>query len=505
MLADVLNSIDSFLWGTPFTVFVLFVGAYFFIGSKFFTLGHFSHIMKHTMGGMVGKEANTKKEGQVSPFEAACIAVGGSVGCGNIAGVATAIAVGGPGSVFWLWVWAFFGMMVKCVETTLGCYYRSKDEKGEYFGGATYFMEKGIMKEMGHKYGGALAIAFGIGFVAQFLGGSQAYTISEVLNMSFGVDMIGVTLAYSVILFYLIWKGTPRIAKFASKAVPVMCLLFILGGLGLIIVNYRNVPHVLGMIFTDAFTGTSAVGGFAGAGVQIAISKGLSRSINSNEAGQGSSPLIHGSANTIHPMRQGLWGSFEVFVDTLIVCSVTALAVLVTNEWQTGIAGASLTIMAYESVYGQVGVIFIGVMAFLFGITTTTGWFTYYCAIINHALRYKPVLRDRIITIFKFVFPLPNIIIVSSIVLTGNGPDLFWTTVDITLVIPVFTNLLAIFILRKKFWTIMKDYKARYMGIGEVDPNFYVFYEDDPEIAKEAELIRERVRVAKENAYSLKA
>lgn len=505
MIADVLNSIDSFLWGTPFTLFVLLIGAYFTIGSKFFTIGHFGHIMKHTMGSMVSKEANTKQEGKISPFEAVCIAIGGSVGCGNIAGVATAIAVGGPGSVFWLWIWAFFGMMVKCVETTLGCYYRSKDEKGEYFGGSTYFMEKGIMKEMGLKVGGPLAVAFGIGFVAQFLGGSQAYTISEVLNKSFGFNMIGVTLAYSVILFYLIWKGTPRIASFASKAVPVMCVLFILGGLGLIFVNIQNVPHVLGMIFTDAFTGTAAVGGFAGAGVQVAISKGISRSINSNEAGQGSSPLIHGSADTIHPMRQGLWGSFEVFVDTLIVCSVTALAVLVTGEWETGIAGASLTIAAYQSVYGQAGVAFIGVMAFLFGITTTTGWFTYYCAVINHALRYKPVLRDKIITAFKFVFPLPNIIIVSMIVLTGNGPDLFWTIVDITLVAPVFTNLLAIFILRKKFWAIMNDYKARYMNIGAVDPNFYVFYEDDPKIAKEAEIIREKVRLAKETAYNFKA
>lgn len=505
MLADVLNSIDSFLWGTPFTAFVLFIGAYFFIGSKFFTISHFGHIMKHTFGAMIGKEANTKKEGKISPFEAACIAIGGSVGCGNIAGVATAIAVGGPGAVFWLWLWAFFGMMVKCVETTLGCYYRSEDEKGEYFGGSTYFMEKGIMKEMGQKFGGALAVAFGIGFVAQFLGGSQAYTISEVLNKSFGFNMIGVTLVYSVILFYLIWKGTPRIASFASKAVPVMCLVFILGGIGLIIVNFQNVPHVIKMIFHDAFTGTAAVGSFAGAGVQLAISKGLSRSINSNEAGQGSSPLIHGSADTIHPMRQGLWGSFEVFVDTLVVCSVTALAVLVTGEWETGVAGASLTIAAFQSVYGQAGVAFIGVMAFLFGITTTTGWFTYYCAIINHALRYKPVLRDKVITIFKCVFPLPNIIIVSMIVLTGNGPDLFWTIVDITLVIPVFTNLLAIFILRKKFWAIMHDYKARHMGIGTVDPNFYVFYEDDPKIAKEAAVIREKVRLAKESAYSLKA
>lgn len=501
MLAEVLNKLDSFLWGMPFIVFVIAVGLYFTLGSGLFTLTHFRHIMKNTLGSMLSKEANSVQEGQITPFEAVCVAIGGCVGTGNIGGVATAIAVGGPGSVFWLWLWAIFGMMVKLVETALGCHYRSKNERGEYFGGSTYFMEKGIGREMGTKIGYVLAVAFGIGFVAQFLGGSQAYTISEVINKSFGVNMIVTTLIYSVILFYIIWNGTPRIAKFASRAVPFMCVVFILGGLGLIIVNIENIPNVFYSIFHDAFTGTAAAGGFVGAAVSVTIRTGLARSINSNEAGQGSSPLIHGSANTVHPIRQGLWGSFEVFTDTIIVCSVTALAVLSTGAWTSGKAGATLTIIAYESVYGRFGSIFIGIMCVLFGLTTTAGWFTYYIAIINHALRYKPILRDKIVKLFKFVFPLPNIVIVTSIVLTGNGPELFWTIVDITLVIPVFTNLLSLFILRKKFWSLLKDYKARYMGIGTVDPNFHVFYEDDPEVDKKEEEIRKKIRLAAEKAY----
>jgi AGCS family alanine or glycine:cation symporter len=281
-----------------------------------------------------------------------------------------------------------------------------------------------------------------------------------------------------------------------------MTTLFIIGGLGVIIANIQNVPSVFVAIFHDAFTGTAAVGGFTGAGISLVMRSGVARSINSNEAGQGSSPFIHGSANTIHPIRQGLWGSFEVFADTVIVCSITALAILCAGEWVTGQAGATLTIISYESVYGRFGSVFIGIMCGLFGITTTAGWYTYYVAVINHALRYKPIARDKVLKIFKFVFPLPNIIIVSSIVLTGNGPELFWTIVDITLVVPVFTNLLALVVLRKKFWELLKDYKARHMGIGTVDPNFNVFYEDDPKIAEEEEKIREKMRLISKKAYN---
>ncbi len=351
------------------------------------------------------------------------------------------------------------------------------------------------------KFGIGLAIAFGIGFIAQFLGGSQAYTISEVLNQSFGFNMIAVTVAYSLVLFYVIWKGTPRVAAFASKAVPFMCTLFIIGGVALIVANYQNVPHVVAMIFHDAFTGTAAVGGFVDSTVSQAISIGVARSINSNEAGQGSSPLIHGSANTIHPFRQGIWGSFEVFMDTIVVCSITALAVLCTGTWEEGYTGATLTIKAFEKVFGQFGSIYIGIMCALFGLTTTAGWYTYYIAVMRHGLRYKPILADKIELLFKFIFPLPNIIIVSSIVLTGNGPDLFWTIVNITLVAPVFTNLLGLFILRDKYFKLFKDYKARYMGIGEVDPNFFVFYEDNPEIKKAEDAVREKIKAIRDSVY----
>lgn len=483
MLAYTIDTLNEVLWGIPFMTFIIFIGCYFTLRSGFFPLVHFGHVMNNTFCKLWSKEANQKQTGAISSFEAVCIAIGGCVGCGNIGGVATAIATGGPGAVFWMWLWAFFGMMIKCVETSLGCYYRSRNERGEFFGGSTYFMEKGIGQQMHHRMlGKMLAVAFGIGFIAQFLGGSQAYTIAEIMNRSFGVDMIGITLAYSVLLFYIILKGTPRIAAFATRAVPFMCVLFIVGGVGLMICYYQNIPGVMYAIFHDAFTGTAAGGGFAGAAVSRAISDGLARSINSNEAGQGSSPFVYGSADTIHPIRQGLWGCFDVFINTIVVCSVTAFSVLAAGTWTSGQSGATLTIMAYESVYGSWGSAFIGVVAFLFGITTTTGWFSYYVAIINHGFRGNPVLRDRLTTILKYLYPIPNIVIVSSIVLTGNGPDLFWNMVNITLIVPVFTNLLGLFLLRNQFWALLYDYKARYMGIGELDPNFHVFYEEEKAI-----------------------
>lgn len=453
---------------------------------------------------MFSKESNAKKEGMISPFEAVCIAIGGCVGCGNIGGVASAIAVGGPGSIFWLWLWAFFGMMIKCVEITLGCHYRSQDEKGNYFGGSTYFMEKGIYIQKGLKFGAFLAFAFGIGFICQFFGGSQAYTIAEILNDSFHINMILVTLLYSVALWYLIWRGTPRIAKFATKVVPFMTFAYVVFGLIIVLIKIQTVPSVLALIFTKAFTPTAAVGGFTGAAVSKTIAKGLSRSMNSNEAGQGSSPNVHGSANCEHPVKQGLWGSFEVFTDTLIVCSVTALSILCTGTWTSGTTGATLTILAYTQIYGRFGSLFIGIMAIFFGITTTTGWFTYYCSVINHGLRYHPVFRDKVLFLFKLVFPLPNIIIVSSIVLGGYDADVFWAIVDITLIVPVFTNLLGLFILRNKFFELFNDYKSRYLGDKKAKRVQYLFYEDDPVVAKHAEEVRAKIRAAADAAYAKK-
>jgi len=256
-----------------------------------------------------------------------------------------------------------------------------------------------------------------------------------------------------------------------------MCVAYLLGGLVLIVLNYHNIPNVFAEIFKGAFTGTAAVGGFVGAGVAEAIKRGVSRSMNSNEAGQGTSPMIHAAADTVHPVRQGLWGSFEVFVDTIIVCTITALSILCTGVWDSGLTSTGLTIAAFESGFGQAGVIFVGIISILFGITTTAGWFAFFVTIINHGVK-DVKLKNKLVTLFKFLYPIPNIVIVTMIVLTGNGPELFWILIDISLVFPILFNVIALIMLSGKFKEILDDYKARYLGIGTVDPDFKIFYDE---------------------------
>lgn len=479
-MEQIISSIGSFLWGPPMIIAIMGCGILLTVKSKFFVFKYIRHIFKNTLGTMTDKsKAKSDKKGALSPFEAICVAVGGAVGVGSIGGVAAAIAVGGPGALFWILVWAFFGMTVKLAEVTLACYYRSKDEKGNYYGGPSYYMEKGLGREKGIKAGLYLAWLFGMAFIIQAFSGNQVFTIAESLNTAFGVPMIPFACVYSIFIFYIIWKGVPRIASFASKCVPFMCLLYFFGGIVLIVVNYKALPGVIYAVFHDAFTGSAAAGGFVGAGVMTVIRTGIARSINSNEAGQGSSPMIHAAADTPHPVRQGLWGSFEVFVDTILVCTITAMAILSTGVWKSGLTSATLTIEAYKSVFGKGGLYFIGIITLLFGLTTTAGWFTYYCSLIAHGFRNHPKLRDKVTLIFKIIFPWPNILVVAMIVLSGKGPNLYWSIIDIVTVLLTFFNVIALIGLSGVFIKLLNDYKARYLGVGKVDPKFKVFYEEE--------------------------
>lgn len=493
-IGKVLMWLESFLWNAPFIGFVLITGLVLFASGNFFTIRHLGHILKQTLGAITSKEANTKREGYISPFEAVCIAIGGCVGAGNIAGVATAIAVGGPGAAFWLVMFGFFAMAIKLAEASLASHYRHKDEAGYFTAGPMWYMEKGLGRDLGKKAGFVLAFLFCFGFMCQALGGSQVYTISEVLKSVYGFNPIVVTLVYTAIIYACIWHGLPGVAKIAVRLVPFMCVAFIVAGFGLIMANLEALPGALYLIFHDAFTGSAAVGGFVGATVMHAMRSGLARSINSNEAGQGSSGFAHGTADTIHPIRQGLWGCLEAFMDTIIICNMTAVVVIVTGTWDSGVTGGSLSYMAYQTLYGEWGGYLLSVILMLFGLTTTSGWFVYYTMIIAYFFRKHPIGRDRTLLVFKLLFPLTNVVIVSYIYLTGNGPVMFWTMVSVLLVPGIFVNLLALFMLRSKFLELLKDYKARYLGIGEVDPNFHVFYEDNPEVHAREEAIREEMR-----------
>ena len=273
-------------------------------------------------------------------------------------------------------------------------------------------------------------------------------------------------------------------ASLFSKLVPLMSIAYILMGIMIVAVNFGQVPAAISMIFQSAFTGTAAIGGFAGAAVAKIVQTGMARSVYSNEAGWGTSPMIHSSADTIHPIEQGLWGSFEVFFDTFVVCSITALSVILSGTWIDGTTGGALALSAFAKSFGTVGSILLAIIMVIFTVTTSGGWFTYYLAILEHINMKETTFSKILIKIFYMIRSLPGLLWTIYLVKTQNT-GFIWTVVDITSAIPTFVNVFVILLLSNKYFQLLKDYKARYMGIGQVNKNMVLFYEDRPEAKEE--------------------
>lgn len=475
----ILEMVVGWLWGLPLIITILGTGIYFSIRSNFFQFSHFKHIMKNTFGKISSKNKGEGDKGILSPFEAVSTAIGGSIGVGNIGGVATAIAAGGPGAVFWIWVAALFGMMIKMVEVTLAVYYRSKDDEGNPYGGPTYYMEKGLGEERNIKIWPVIAVLFGLGIFSTFFITMQNYTVSEAVGNTFNIPILAVSIVYIIFIYIIINNGIPGLGKIASRIVPFMTMFYLLAGIFIIFKNIAYLPSGLAEIFQSAFTGTAAVGGFAGAAVAKTIQMGMARSVYSNEAGWGTSPMIHSTARTDHPVKQGLWGAFEVFVDTILVCTITALVIVLTGAWKTGASGATLTLTAFEMEIGSIGRYIIAISVFLFGLTTTTGWYAYYEILLRHLMKNKKALRDKILRFFRLFYPVPGIIIVLIAVFGELPGTTLWLFADLTSAIPTFLNVITILILSPVFFRLLKDYKSRYLGIGEIDPNAKIFYEEE--------------------------
>ena len=482
------------LWGVPLIALMLLTGLYFTIRSGFFQFRHFGWILKHTVGTITQKNTNVSEDKKaISPFEAICTAVGGTVGFGNIAGVATAVASGGPGAVLWMWLTSCLGLILKQVEVTLGCYYRGTNSNGEKYGGPTYYMQKGLGEK--RHWGNAwkiLAVIFGIGIFSTFFITSSNLTASEVVAGAFnfnGVSVCGYFIDGRIvvgtllcILTYVITSGGIKgVASIFSKLVPFMSIAYILMGLLMIIVNIQAVPAAISAIFTNAFTGTAAIGGFAGAAVSKIVQTGMARAVYSNEAGWGTSPMIHSSADTPHPVEQGLWGSFEVFFDTFVVCSITALSVILSGVWTDGLTGGALALSAFSKSFGSAGSILLAIIMIIFTVTTSGGWFTYYLAILEHINMKKSRFSEFLIKAFYAIRALPGLLWTIYLVHAQNT-GFIWTVVDITSAIPTFVNVFVILMLSNDYFRLLKDYKARYMGVGEVDPDMALFYEDTQKV-----------------------
>ncbi len=469
----------EYLWGMPLIFLSLFVGIYFTFFSGFFQFRFAKHAFKVAFSKFFAK-GNDKEEGTISPIQALSVAIGATVGVGNIGGVATAIAVGGPGAVFWLWVAGILGQVIKMAEISLAVHYRSKSSDGSTYGGPTYYIKKGLGIEKNKKtLANILAFIFIFGFGVGFVITMQNYTVSEAVSSTFNINMVTVSVVYTVLLYLMIAGGLKSLGKIASYLVPFMCLFYILGGLFIIGKNIGAIPGVFGMIFESAFTGTAAIGGFAGAAFTQVIKIGMSRAVFSNEAGWGSSPMIHASAKTNHPVSQGILGIFEVFVDTIIICTITSLVILVTGEWSSGISGAALTLSSFESGIGELGRFILTIGILLFGVTTSSGIYAQIEVLVRYVLGEGKKAEKMILTIYKWSYPIPGLLLVIFAVANGLPGTSVWLFADMSTALPIFANLLVLLLLSGKFFSLLKDYKARYMGIGEVDPNFKVFYEDD--------------------------
>lgn len=478
-MLEIFEWIVSFLWGLPLIITILGTGFYFTYKTKFFQIVHIKHIFGETIFKVIkqGNKAEKGAHGLITPFEAVATAIGGSVGVGNIGGVATAMATGGPGALFWLWIASFVGMILKMCEVSLGVYYREKDEEDNHYGGPTYYMEKGLGKEKGYKWWWIFAAIFGGGIFSTFFITVQNYTVSEAVSSAFGISILQASLIYVVCNYILIVGGIKNLGKLAAKIVPIMCFFYIFAGMFIIIKNVTLLPTVFSLIFKSAFTGNAALGGFIGASFIQVMRVGMARSVFSNEAGWGSSPMIHASAQTNHPIKQGLWGAFEVFIDTMVVCSITSLVIIITGQWSTGLTGATLTLSAFEVGMGSFSKVFIASGIFIFGVTTSSGWYAYYEIILRHLMKKNIKLKNFILKFYRIFYPLPGFLMVLAAVIIGMPGSTVWLFADFTTAVPTFINVATLLLLSGTFFKLFEDYKKRYI-LKEKQREITLFYQE---------------------------
>ena len=391
-LIPVLNAIDTFMWGPP--LITLLVGTGIFLTVRL----HLLQVFRLPLALKLIFRAKNNGEGDVSSFKALCVALAATVGTGNIVGVATAVKVGGPGAIFWMWVAAFFGMATKYSEGLLAVKFRSIDEKGEIAGGPMFYIRNG----MGEKWK-PLATFFALACigVAYFGIGTfpQVNAIVDSMQISFGFPKIATDVILTVFIAAITLGGLQSIAKVASGIVPFMALTYVAISLGLIILNLDQVPAAIAMIINDAFTGAAAAGGFAGSTVMMAMQNGVARGVFSNESGLGSAPIAAAAAKTKWPAEQGLISMTGTFIDTIIICSMTGLALVLTGVWQGDAAGAAMTSAAFASTYGFFGSQLLTIALVLFAFTTILGWNYYGERACIYLFGTKGVLPYRLIFI----------------------------------------------------------------------------------------------------------
>ena len=435
----VLNQLSTLIWGPVMLVFLLGVGIFLTIGLKFFP---WLHTWRSFV--LLWKSRTANQKGAITPFQALMTSLSATIGTGNIAGVATAIALGGPGAVFWMWVTALFGMATKYAEAVLAVKYREVDEQGRYAGGPMYYIKNGL----GQKWNG-LAIAFALfGAIAAFGIGNmvQANSVADAVNAMFHIPVWQTGAVMTVLTAAVILGGIGRIASVASKLVPTMAIIYIAGALFIIINYIDQVPSALSLIISNAFTGTAAVGGFAGAAMWAAVRFGVARGIFSNEAGLGSAPIAHAAAEGTTPVQQGMIAMLGTFIDTLIICTMTALVIILTGAWSSGETGAALSTLAFNTAMPGWGgyIIVFGLVVFAF--TTILGW-SYYgekCA--------EFLFGSKVIKPYRFLW-------LCAIPVGAMGKlGIIWLLADVMNGLMAIPNLIALGLLSPVIFKVTKNY-----------------------------------------------
>lgn len=357
----------------PLTFIILAVGIFLTVRLKLLQVRRFPYILRRTLGSLLKAEKTGPSAGEITPFQALSTALAATVGTGNIAGVATAIFLGGPGAIFWMWVSAFFSMSIKYSEVVLAVHYRTRT-RGGIAGGPMYFLKRGLGSP-------SLAILFALfGSLAAFGIGNmvQANSVADAVRSTFGLPVYITGIFMALLSAMIILGGIKRIALITSSIVPFMAFFYITASILILVLFSRQIPAALGLIFSGAFGTQAAAGGLAGTAVLNAWRFGISRGIFTNEAGLGSASIAHAAARTPHPVRQGLWGVIEVFVDTHIICTITALVLLVTGAWRAGFEGASMTVEAFNrGLPGNIGQYIVSIGLIFFAFSTLLSWAYY--------------------------------------------------------------------------------------------------------------------------------
>ncbi len=443
-ILTVLNQISGYIWGEPLIILLLGTGIYLTIilrGIQFRALVP-SLFLAFT-------KRDKDAEGDITHFQALMTALSATVGVGNIAGVATAIAVGGPGALFWMWITGLVGMATKYSEAVLAIKYREKDKLDTMSGGPMYYISKGLgLKWLGTLFAifGAIA-AFGIGNMV------QSNSVAHALNAAFGIPYVITGIVLCIGTGFVIVGGIKSIAKVTSAIVPFMILLYLLGAIISLCINFEQIPHAFYLIFHHAFNPIAATGGFAGAIIRETITKGVARGIFSNESGLGSSPIAAAAAKTSNPVRQGLVSMSQTFIDTIVVCTFTGLVIITSGHWTSGETGAALSAHAFDaSMPLNIGANLVSICLAFFAYSTLLGWSYYGEKCIEF------IFKEKVIMPYRIIFTAA--VLVGAVIKL----ELVWTFADIANGLMAFPNLVGLLMLSRVVVEETRIYLSAEMG-----------------------------------------